>query len=217
MLPGFTFGQSLRSCPVGVGNDVGGRTCFCVGCPVFLAVPERLVAYLECSGSLDCWKHPPALLRWMRSQGCPPSKGDFLLARMIVSPEGCAAWIYFVGRFARVRLRGNDVGGGGFWFARGIGYCFAWLTSSCLAPLDAFARLSSFKGGFGFSGSCPRRILVKQDRMGGCGFWRGVAVASLYGSWMTGGAFVGSRRRSLRTRGSNRVGDGWFVCFVGLS
>ena len=93
VLPGFTFGQLLRSCLV------------------FLAVPERLVAYLERSGSPDRCKHPPALLGWTRSQGCPPSKGDFLLARMIVNPEGCAAWIYCVGRSARVRFRGNDVYG----------------------------------------------------------------------------------------------------------
>ena len=40
-----------------------------------------------------------------------------------------------------------------------------WLTSSCLAPLDAFARLSSFEGGFCFSGSCGRRIfLAGSDR-----------------------------------------------------
>ncbi len=37
---------------------------------------------------------------------------------------------------------------GGLGFTQGIGYSFAGLTSSCLAPLDAFARLSSFKGGF---------------------------------------------------------------------
>jgi len=150
VLAGFTFGQSLRSCPV------------------FLVVPERLVAYLERSGSADRCKHPPALLGWTRSQGCPPSKGDFLLARMIVSPEGCAAWIYCVGRSARVRLREMTFVGG-FWFARGIGYSFAWLTSSCLAPLDAFARLSSLpsasrlaarvEGEFCFGGSCPRKNL----------------------------------------------------------
>jgi len=56
----------------------------------------------------------------------------------------------------------------GLWFARGIGYCFAGLTSSCPAPLDAFARPSSLpsvsrlaarvEGGFCFNGSCPRRI-----------------------------------------------------------
>ena len=85
-----------------------------------------------------------------------------------MSPSGCAAWIYFVGRSARVRLREMTFVGG-FWFARGVGYCFAGLTSSCLAPLNAFARLSSLpsasrlaarvEGEFCFGGSCPRKNL----------------------------------------------------------
>src|SRR5690606_6423432 len=52
----------LSGCPVRAGHDVQDAYALVRSIQVFLCRCE----------------HSPALLRWTRSQGCPPSKEDFL-------------------------------------------------------------------------------------------------------------------------------------------
>ena len=74
----------------------------------------------------------------------------------VVSPRGCAAWIYFVGRSARVRLRGNDSGGR---ILIDSGRSLFLTGCDILLPCSA-GRVRKVV-------LLPRRSLFRQGRMGG--------------------------------------------------